>query len=217
MIKKQIPSEVAVVPDAPTLLNENFKVVQINKHLTDTEDTKLINELHSQKNNLKTKLEQINNAIIQKNQDLSVKKYASVSERDKDVAELAKLIKDQETYTTNYYSITTQLKSKTDIINKVDPKFRIRGFWDIPTAKVQGGYRDQEVIQFRIQYRYSAKNGTENQTEGYELVTSQSANQTKTGYFSNWNEIKTDLRKRSYNEATGEWFWDFKFHSRIFF
>lgn len=208
LIKKQIPSEVAVVPDAPTLLNDNFKVVQINKHLTDTEDTKLINELHSQKNNLKTKLEQINNAIIQKNQDLSVKKYASVSERDKDVAELAKLIKDQETYTTNYYSITTQLKSKTDIINKVDPKFRIRGFWDIPAAKVQGGYRDQEVIQFRIQYRYSAKNGTENQTEGYELVTSQSANQTKTGYFSNWNEIKTDLRKRSYNEATGEWFWE---------
>ena len=137
---KQIPSEVAVVPDAPTLLNDNFKVVQINKHLTDTEDTKLINDLHSQKNNLKTKLEQINNAIIQKNQDLSVKKYASVSERDKDVAELAKLIKDQETYTTNYYSITTQLKSKTDIINKVDPKFRIRGFQpNMPNLKFKLG------------------------------------------------------------------------------
>ena len=208
LIKKQIPSEVAVVPDAPALIVDNFKVVQINTHLTNTEDTKLLNDLHSQKNDLKTKLEQINNAIIQKNQDLSVKKYASISERDKDVAELAKLIKDQGTYTTNLYSITTQIKTKTDTINKVDPKFRVRGFWDIPATKTQAGYRDQEVIQFRIQYRYSAKNGTENQTVGYELTTATTENQTKTGYFSNWIQEKTDIRKRSYNEATEEWVWE---------
>lgn len=207
LIKKQIPSNVGITPNVPSLIVDNFKVVQINQHLTDTEDTKVINDLHSQKNTLKTKLEQINNAIIQKNQDLAVKKYTSVTERDKDVAELAKLVKDQETNTTQYYSITTQLKSKTDTINTTEPKFKVRGFWDIPAAKTQTGYRDQEVVQFRIQYRYSSKSGTENQTEGYNLVTNTTSNNTTTGYFSNWNELKSDLRKRVYNEATEEWIW----------
>jgi len=206
MIKKQIPSTSGITPFAPNLITDNFKVVQINQHLTDTSDTKKLNDLNSQKNTLQTKLDQINNAIIQKNQDLSVKKYSSISDRDKDVSELSQLVKDQQTYTTNYYSITTQIKSMADSINSVEPLFRVRGFWDMPLAQKQGGFRDQEVIQFRVQYRYSAKNGTENQTQGYTILSAD--NTTKTGYFSNWNEFKSDIRKRSYSDITGQWTWE---------
>jgi hypothetical protein len=206
MIEKTIPSTVGIIPNSPSLLSSNFKVVQINKHLTDTTDSTELASLQSQKNTIKTKLDQINNAIIQKNQDIATKTYTSVSEKDADSNELAKLIKDQETYTTNLYSITTQIKSKTDTISTVDPKYRVRGFWDMPSAQKQAGYRDQEVVQFRIQYRYSAKNGTENQTEGYSLTTTTSSSEI--GYFSNWTQYLTDLRKRTYNSSTGEWTWE---------
>lgn len=205
MIKKSIPSNYGVEPDAPILDVNNFKVVQINKHLTDTNDSKKINDLHQQKNSIKTKLEQINNAIIQKNQDLSIKVYSSISDKTTSQNELNKLISDQESYSKNLNSITTQIKSQTDTVNKVSPKFKIRGFWNIPNGKEQSGYRTQEIVQFKIQYRYSSKNGTENQTEGYNLT--DSSNVTKTAYFSNWTPILSDLRKRTYDETTQTWTW----------
>jgi hypothetical protein len=204
MVQKTIPSQYALIPNKPNLIDTNFKVVQINKHLTDTPDSQELKDLQSQKNKLKTKLEQVNNAITQKNKELSVKKYSSVAEKNKSQNELSKLIQEQESLTNTLYSITKQIKSKTDTINKSEPKFRIRGFWIIPDAQKQEGSREQEIIQFKIQYRYSSKTGTENQTEGYNVV---DGDIQKTAYFSNWSPFVTDIRKRTYNETTNLWEW----------
>jgi len=205
MIEKQIPSSFGITPNAAELNSENFKVVQINKHLTDTDDAQEMKDLHKSKNTLKSKLEQVNDAISQKNKELSVKKYNSVAERNKSQNELNKLISEQQALSKNLYSVTRQIKSKTDTVNKTEPKFRIRGFWDVPEGQQQSGYRTQEIVQFKVQYRYSSKTGTENQTEGYELT---DGDKTTTGYYSNWVQLYSDLRKRSYDEETETWTWD---------
>lgn len=205
MIEKQIPSSFGITPNTPELNSENFKVVQINKHITDTDDAQEMKDLHKSKNTIKSKLEQVNDAISQKNKELSVKKYSSVAEKNKSQNELNKLIGEQQSLSKNLYSITRQIKSKTDTVNKADPKFRVRGFWDIPEGQQQSGYRTQEVIQFKIQYRYSSKTGTENQTEGYELI---DGDKSATGYFSNWVQLYSDVRKRSYDEETEIWTWE---------
>jgi len=113
------------------------------------------------------------------------------------------------------------------------PKFRIRGFWSFPEPIVIDSeikQQKQEVVQFKIQYRYSAKGGSEPTTEAFNLnmtetfYTSQTStgditDQTKsyvnpnistqestvTGYFSNWNQIFTDVRNRAYNKALDVW------------
>jgi len=205
MIEKQIPSSFGITPNAPELNTENFKVVQINKHITDTDDAQQMKDLHKSKNTTKSKLEQVNDAISQKNQELSVKKYSSVADKNRAQNELNKLVAEQQSLSKNLYSITRQIKSKTDTVNKAEPKFRIRGFWDIPEGQQQSGYRTQEVIQFKIQYRYSSKTGTENQTEGYELI---DGDNTTTGYYSNWVQLYSDVRKRTYDEETETWTWD---------
>ena len=205
MIVKNIPSKYGLTPNVPILNDTNFKVVQINKHLTDTSDSQKLKDIHSQKNNTKTKLDQVNNAIIQKNKELSVKKYSSIAEKNKSQNELSKLVQQQGTLSGLLTSLTTQIKSMTDTVNKADAKFRVRGFWPIPEPVQEQGYRPQEIVQFMIQYRYSSKTGTENQTEGYTVVDADNA--TKTGYFSNWNQFVSDLRKRSYDEATETWTW----------
>lgn len=205
MVVKTIPSKFGIKPNAPELNSDNFKVVQINKHLTDTSDSKEIKDLHSQKNQVKTRLDQINSAISQKNKELSVTKYQSVAEQNKAQNELTKLIQEQESQSKLLYSLTTQIKSKTDTVNKVDAKFRVRGFWNMPAPQQEQGYRQQEVVQFEIQYRYSAKNGLENQTEGYTVI---DGDKTKTGYFSNWVSLKSDLRKRAYDESSQSWIWE---------
>jgi len=205
MIEKQIPSSFGITPNAVELNTENFKVVQINKHITDTDDAQQMKDLHKSKNTLKSKLEQVNDAISQKNQELSVKKYASVADKNRSQNELNKLISEQQALSKNLYSVTRQIKSKTDTVNKTEAKFRVRGFWEIPEGQQQAGYRKQEIIQFKIQYRYSSKTGTENQTEGYELI---DGDETATGYFSNWIQLYSDIRKRTYDEETETWTWD---------
>ena len=205
MIQKSIPSKFGLAPNAPVLNEDNFKVVQINKHLTDNNDSQTLKDLHSQKNNTKTKLDQVNSAIVQKNKELSVKKYSSVAEKNKSQTELTKLVQQQESLSKLLSSLTTQIKSMTDTVNVADAKFRVRGFWNIPEPVQEQGYRPQEVVQFMIQYRYSSKTGTENQTEGYTLVDVD--NTSKTGYFSNWVQLYSDLRKRTYDEATETWSW----------
>lgn len=205
MIEKQIPSSFGITPNTATLNTENFKVVQINKHITDTDDAQQMKDLHKSKNTTKSKLEQVNDAISQKNQELSVKKYNSVADRNRAQNELNKLVSEQQSLSKNLYSLTRQIKSKTDTVNTVAPKFRVRGFWDIPVGQQQAGYRTQEIIQFKIQYRYSSKTGTENQTEGYELV---DGDTTTTGYFSNWVQLYSDARMRTYDEETETWTWD---------
>ena len=204
MIKKSIPSVYGIKPNAPVLVDGNFKVVQINTHLTDNTDSKLLNQLNQDKNTVKSNLEQVGNSIIKKNQDLATKVYNSQTEKDVDTQLLSKLVSEQATYTTQLNSITTQLTSKISTTTNVPAKFNVRGFWDLPSGQTQSGYRTQEVIQFHVEYRYSSKNGTENQTIGYNMV---NGTGTTTAYFSNWIPLETDLRKRSYDETTQTWSW----------
>jgi hypothetical protein len=203
LVKKNIPSDVGLVPNVPELNSNNFKVVQINKHLTETEDIKKIKDLHSQKNKSKARVNQLSDAIILKNTELKTKQFKSVAERSQSENELNKLNKQLDSETKTLNSITTQITSSNATNAKVEPKYRLRGFWDIPEARQVEGYRDQEVVQFKLEYRYSSKSGKENTTEGYSLV----SNAAKTGYFSNWNSLTTDARKRYYDETTQEWKW----------
>lgn len=205
MIKKQIPSSFGIKPNSVVLNSDNFKVVQINKHITDTDDAQELKDLHKNKNTIKTKVEQINDAITQKNKELSVKKYSSIAEKSRSQNELTKLVSEQEAYSRNLYSVTRQLKSKTDTISTIAPKFKLRGFWNIPDGQLQKGYKTQEVVQFRIQHRYSSKSGNENQTEGYNLV---DGDTTTTAFFSNWVENLSSVRTRTYDEDTELWEWD---------
>ena len=204
MIQKEIPSKYAAIPNIPSLLEENFKVVQINRHLTDTPDSKQLKDLHSQKITTKTKLEQVNSAISQKNRELSVRRFPSLAERNKSQNELTKLTQEQESLSKLLVSVTNQMKSSKDTVSKSDAKFRIRGFWDIPQPVQERGYRPQEVVQFIIQYRYSSKAGTENQTEGFNLDSLTA----RTGYFSNWVEVHSGLRKRKYDKINEKWTWE---------
>lgn len=205
LVKKKIPSSVASVPNIPVLKTENFKVVQINKHLTDTKDNDTLKKLHSQKNTSKSKLSQLDEAISQKNKEINTKIYKSSSDKDKAQIELDKLIKNKDSETKQYTSLVQQI-SNTKSDGGTSAKFRVRGFWDFPTPIIKAGFRPQEVIGFEIQYRYSSKYGTQNKTEGFTNTTN--SNKKETAYFSEWNPLKTDIRKRSYNETTGEWYWE---------
>lgn len=204
LVAKKTPNRLAGTPNIPTLSPDNFKVVQINTHLTDTPDANLIKQKHNYQLNLKSEIEQIQNALTDRFKKVKITKFPTESAKKQANLEIEDLTRKKESRSKLLSSVTKEIIDLASSPNtKVEPKFRARGFWEIPEAVATRGTKPQEVVQFRVQYRYVSTDGREAPVETYQLNgTEQRAS------FSNWNEFKTDARKRVFDAGTGEYYWE---------
>jgi hypothetical protein len=203
LVAKKTPNKLAGTPISPTLNLDNFKVVQINKHLTDTPDSNSIKQKHNQQQTLKSEIEQIQQAILDKNKRAKVAKFKSPAEQKQAQLEIQELTKKKDGKSKLAATLTQEIINiSKNPMSKVEPKFRIRGFWTIPDAIITRGTKPQEVVQFRVQYRYLSKDGKETPIETFKVDNTQ-----KTASYSNWNEFKTDARKRTFDKGTGQYTW----------
>lgn len=207
MVAKKIPTTLGIQPNIPILDVNNFKVVQINRHLTDTPDANLLKNKHNYSLSLKSEISQIQEAIDNRNKKLRVTRFTSDAAKKQFENEIDQLQKKKVSKSKLLNSTIQEIVDLSrSATTKVDPKYRLRGFWDIPEGKNTRGSITQEVVQFRIQYRYVSKDGREASVETFNLTDVDGTN--KVAAFSNWNEYKTDARKRSYNKSTGEFTWE---------
>ena len=209
LVAKKTPNSLAGTPVAPTLNAANFKVVQINKHLTDTPDSNLIKQKFNLQNSIKSELQQIENAIQDRNKIAKVTKFKSESDKKTANKEIDELSKKKDSKIKQQSALTQEIidLSKSPKI-KVQPKFRVRGFWTIPDPIVTRGTKPQEIVQFRVQYRYVSKDGRESPIETFDISTVNArANTRVKASFSNWKELKTDARKRIFDPKTNEYSW----------
>jgi hypothetical protein len=208
LVIKRTPTKKGVVPPAPTLNNDNFKVVQINTHLTDTPDSNLLKNYHNQQNTLSSEIQQINNAIVDKNKQLRVTRFTSDAAKQQHINEINQLTAKHASKTQLLSSLTNNILSLSQSPNiSVAPVFHVRGFWTIPDPVVARGTQPQQIVQFRVQYRYTSKDGTEAPVITYKLADAPLTSTTKTAAFSNWQETKTDYRKRIYDATTSTYSW----------
>jgi len=207
MVAKKLPNKFSSPPLPPTLVSDNFKVVQINQHLTNTPDTDTLKRLHSQTISIKSEVTNLEENIRQKNQQLRSANFESESQRRQANSELDELVRTKESQTKLLSSTNNRIIAISNgPVTKVEPKFRLRGFWDFPELQNVRGSKPQEVVQFRVQYRYLAKDGTETPVESFKITNVD--NQTKIAAFANWNEFKTDARKRVQDKSTGDYYWE---------
>lgn len=199
------PSTFGLKPNVPDIREENFEVVQINKHLTDNDTVDQIKKLNADKINAQENIKKIDTQISEKTQEITNKKYTTQLEKDKDNNELISL-KDQRSAEVNLYSSVVNeidATAKNFNIPNVKPKFRIRGFWPIPEPKMAADTIPQEVVQFVIQYRYVSTTGKPSNAN---QINFNDGNEEKVATFSNWNEIKSGVRVREKNED-GQFVW----------
>lgn len=202
-----IPSLDAISPDAPSITTDNFKVVRINKHLS-SRDTETITQLSTNKKTIESELDNIARDIEYIKTDLHNKSLTD-KERTAKQSELDNLLVQQTNYSSEYSSITTQIESlaSNSELESISSKYRIRGFWNIPTAKVSSGTgKTQNIIQFKIRYRYLSTSGIPNNPEEFKVPINSTTS--ATAYYSNWVEMLTPLRKRVKNESTNKWYWE---------
>lgn len=201
------PSSVGLTPNVPTLNPENFKVVQINKHLTDNTTTKKIKQLKSDKLATEQNIKKLDEAIKQKKNALNSRKFQSQIEKDKEKNELSSLITEREDESKLFSSAVADIRASAEStdLSKVSPKFRVRGFWSVPQPRVVGNQVSQSIVRFKIRYRYVSTSGKTSEVE--QINFNDTVNDTnKTGAFSNWVEVEGPIRKRGKNDqGVYEW------------
>lgn len=200
------PSSAGIKPVAPALVPANLRVVQINKHLTDNTTIQTVQQLKSDKIQAEQQIKTIDDSIKQKKALLSTKKFKSKTEFLNQRAELSALINDRASATQLYSSTVSQIQSaaQSSNLNNVTPKFRVRGFWSIPEPRKVGEQVSQEVVQFKIRYRYLSASGKTSNVE--QLQFEDATNGTsKTAAFSNWVEVNGPVRKRQLVDGKYKW------------
>lgn len=206
LVAKKTPTVLASTPNVVTLNLSNFKVLQINRHLTDTPDANNIKIKHNQQKNLKSELQQINDALNQKNKQLKVQRFTSQAERKQFSNDIDFLNKQKESKNRLLVSVNNEILSLSNSPNtKVQPIYRIRGFWSFPEPVINRGTKPQEVVQFRVQYKYLSNDGRESPVET--TVLSDATTGAKNGTISNWIEYKTDARKRVFDATRNTYTW----------
>ena len=204
--EKKVPSVLGAVPDAPVLDASNFKVTQIDQHITNTANTNDIKNKLSKKEQLTTNIKEIDKSIDQIKSDLNTNKSLNPSQKLKLEKDL-KTKTDQKQVAFNQMSTTVKeisLAVQSTPQFTVAPRYRVRGFWHLPSPKVTA-YGKQEVVQFRIRYRYLSQTGTSSNAEPISYVDQSGVK--RTGFFSPYQEYLSEPRKKVLNESTGFYEW----------
>ncbi len=201
------PSTVGETPYVPDATATDFQVLQINNHITDVARIDKIKSLNSEKISIQSELDQLNKSIGQKRSDINTKKYTSQAARDTDQSELSELINKSASASTLLKSSVDEIiaLAESDNLEGISPKYRIKGFWPVPEAVPSARTGLQEVVQFKVRYRYVTKDGGSNQPDQIEFTDNNGTK--RRGTFSTWEEFLTPVRKRKKDPSNGNFFW----------
>ena len=197
-------------PNAPVLHYDaeddsasDFKIVQINKQLEEGTEENTFKKLIADKENALSQINNNNKLIEEQKELIQTTKFATTTEKLNAQNKLAEYVKNQGTYTSLYNSIVNQIKAQYAATYIEKPKYRVRGFWSIPAPKIGKSSGPQQIIQFKVRYRYLSESGVANKEEEFTYF---DGTTNATGRFSNWNETLTPMRRRvKGNDGTYIW------------
>jgi hypothetical protein len=222
--EKKIPSYEASIPNVPILEESNFRVVQVNTQLTEGLSAKSLKEKVAQKKALQSEISQLDKAISQQNSTLNsidasqasgvsalqISNLPPVTPAQNNPAAFAELksLTDQRAQKQNLLNSVVSELSQISAVSPqltVSPKYRVRGFWAIPEPVSTPQTGEQNVVQFIVQYRYLSDSGVASPVQQISFLDNNG--QEKSGSFSNWVEIKSEIRKKVYDNTTGTYVW----------
>lgn len=196
------------IPNAPSLLANDLRVVQVNTQINAAIDTADVKNTAAEIETTKSQINSLKSTIASQKTELAniVKK----SEYDSMQQQIATNIVDLQNMQVSYQTLVSNLKNivKDNQALNVIPKYHIRGFFPIPELK----YRDadntisEEIIGFEIAYRYICEDNTGTQLNTF-TYTGTDGQSKLTGTFTDWSMIIGKQKTRSYNNETGLYEW----------
>jgi hypothetical protein len=208
MAKEKItPAAFGIEPDSPIINAEDFQVLQINQHLTQSSALTDLKKLQDDKLRVQSTLNTLDRSISDLRAKIQTTRYSSAKLEDTDRSELSRLIDEKSTQSSLFASIIDDINkiATSESIENLTPKYRVRGFFPMPEPKTSERTGEQAVVQFAIQYRYIKKDGSANQPQQIAFKDNNGAQ--RRGTFSTWVETKSDVRKRVTDPKTGQMSW----------
>jgi hypothetical protein len=206
-----------LVPNVPTVTQDSFKVVQINKQVTDSTSVKTVDDKLKLKTTIKSEIDSIDQALQQTKLQINGlnsgriggnnSNFSTFTDQKSSLENNVKSLteersKKSELYASLVTEVSTLTKDLPQLLEK--PKYRVRGFWPIPDPKTSGTTK-QEVVQFLVRYRYLSDSGSSQPSDQIEYVDKDGLK--KNAAFSNWIEYKTPERKKVYDSTKGIYVW----------
>lgn len=188
--ENSIPAVFGEKPQKPTITSSDLNVLQINKHLTNTANTDKIRASQREKDQLFNQIAVLNSNIADLNAKLTDGNYVNQAKLSSDKTQLAEYIKDKNQKSELLDSITKDIKSMLDDSAEISisPKYRVRGFWDVPLPLPSNITNPQHIVQYDVRYRYVSNTGNTSNTS--EMIYKSGENQVN-AIFSSWNLHKT--------------------------
>lgn len=202
--EKKIPATLGQTPTTPTLSASNFKVVLIDSHIKDTANVSDLKTKIAAQEKLKNEIKELDKSIDTLKAELNTNKSLNDNQKLSIKKELDSKTKLKSTTFNQLSTISKQitLGLKTTPEFSASGKYRIRGFWEIPSGK-SSEYGTQEVVQFRVRYKYLSTKGGSSNTEQFSKV----GDSGSTGFFTNNQEFVTKARTKVYDETSGLYVW----------
>lgn len=200
-----IPANLGITPKTPSLAASNFKVIQINKHLTSAKNTEELNRLNEEKQKIKNDIEAKNTTIANLQNELNTLKYKTAEEKNNKIERVKSLQGQVATLNSNLLVVSRNLDDNAVTFGLKDfkPKYRIIGFWDIQEPIISPVTKPQQIIKYDVQYRYLST--------ATDVVDSTSVKMLSNGkeinvVFSSWVDLPTKTLDKIENNA-GEKVW----------
>lgn len=204
LVERNIPRIMGLKPNAPVLSDTNFRTRQNNKYLTDTTSLSEQRKKHKLVTELRSKIEETNKLILEKRNELYSKIFRNNKDRLNLENQISKLTKNVESNTSLLESTVNELLTTTQNLANISPSFVVEGFWEIPKAQISTKTKPQEIIGFKIQYKYSNINGKGDENETFKIIN----NGVETNaVLSPWTTIMSNTRSRVYNVDTQKFEW----------
>lgn len=201
-----IPHSLGIQPRKPNITQNNFKVVQINTHVTDTKTQQIINSLNKQKQSIQNDINLKNNQIQSQENELNSKKFNSVEEKEYIIKSISSKRNDLIVLKQNLLNVTREID--TNAINfgvkNQSPKYRILGIWEIQDDIYSPTTGKQNIIKYDIEYRYLSPNLDTTEATSFKTIQN---GQEKTVTFSSWNRLESKTRNKVKNLA-GSLVWE---------
>jgi len=201
--EKFIPAYYGLIPDPPVFSATDFAVKQINTQMNAALDTETIKNTQTQIESTKTLVNSLKSTISQ--QKAQLVELTDAGERANLNSKITSNVNSLSNKTIEYQSLVRSLATIAyeNSAVTVDAKYRVRGFFAIPTPK---GNPPQQIIQFEYAYRYLKLDNTGISLNTYEHP-DPSTGQIARGVFTDWTTVPSIIKTKVYDVSSATYSW----------
>lgn len=200
-----IPYSLGIKPKTPELLASNFKVVQINKHLTNAKSIQDINELNQKKQSIQNEISAKQAQIDEIKSNIRSNHYTSDFERRRKQDEIINIQNEIDSLNNNLLSISRRIETNAtqNSLKTSKAKYKVVGFWPVQQDIYSSSTGAQHIIHYDIQYRYLNQNADEINNTTLKML--DNGNEVSV-VFSAWNNYdSTTLSKVKNLDGSSSW------------